>query len=78
MSEKSLKKVDKQNFLKHLGSDLWPLLEVARQALNSWPIRMALEKKVGMTEERLEKLGELLETHITNTHNEGNTDEPHV
>jgi len=32
---------------------------------------MALEKKTGMTEERLEKLGETLELHITNTHKEG-------
>lgn len=48
----------------HLDTEVVTLLELARVALSSWPIRMQLEIKTKMTEARLEGLSSLIDAAI--------------
>ena len=67
MNNNDLKSCDKEKLVAHLGSSLLPLLEVARVALDSWPIRMKVEIVTRVPEETLERLGALLDVAIKNS-----------
>lgn len=59
-----LRTLNKQRLLAHLDTEIVTLLELARVALDSWPIRMQLEIKTKMTEARLEGLVSLIDAAI--------------
>lgn len=65
MMQPPLKELNRQKLITNLGSELLPLLEVARAALDSWPVRMKLERVTGQSEERLEMLAAQLEAAVT-------------
>jgi hypothetical protein len=67
MNNSDLRNCDRAKLINHLGSDLLPLLEVARATLDSWPMRMRVEIATKLTEERLERLQASLEVAITNS-----------
>lgn len=67
MNNSDLRTCDKEKLVTHLGSELLALLEVARVTLDSWPMRMKVEIVTRMSEERLERLGDLLDVAIKNS-----------
>ena len=59
-----LSSLNKQKLLSLLDFEIIALLEVARYTLDSWPMRMNVEVKSGMTEGKLEALRDALEAAV--------------
>lgn len=56
-----LRTLNKTKLLTLLDTEVVTLLEIARITLDSWPMRMQIELKTGMTESRLEDLARFIE-----------------
>ena len=54
----------RKQLAERLGPDLLTLINIADLSLDSWAIRMMLERKSKLSEERLESLGDRLRTII--------------
>jgi hypothetical protein len=59
-----LSSINKHKLLSLLDFEIIALLEVARHTLDSWPMRMSVEVKSGMTEGKLEALRDTLEAAV--------------
>lgn len=61
-----LRTLNKTKLLTLLDTELVTLLEIARITLESWPMRMQIELKTGMTESRLEDLSRFIDGVVMN------------